>query len=176
MLLRAPPFRPASGPWCAHGKPGLKKCASGRQGCWSTRPLPDALLLDVARAHGVRVLQPAAVTTRRRNSSGWGLDIETGKGAQHVDTDFLAVATGRAASPSGSRRVIGCRTLALYASWRGARLPREPRVEAGDDAWYWGMPVPDGGYCTMAFVDVAWPKRHRGERLDGVFAGLIAEF
>src|SRR5262249_38688916 len=36
----------------------------------------DALLLDCARAHGVRVMQPAVVRTRTRGDRGWHLDVQ----------------------------------------------------------------------------------------------------
>ena len=44
-------------------------------------------------------------------------------------------------------------TLAVYGYWRGAKLPTMPRIEAGEDGWYWGVPLPDGTYNTLAFVD-----------------------
>ena len=52
----------------------------------------------------------------------------------------------------------GAPTLAVYAYWRGARLPSTPRIEAGEDAWFWGVPLPNGTYNTLAFVD---PKSFR---------------
>src|ERR1700755_2516736 len=28
-----------------------------------------------------------------------------------------------------------------------------PRIEAGRDAWYWGVPLPDGTYNTLVFIE-----------------------
>ena len=51
------------------------------------------------------------------------------------------------------RMQTGAPTLAVFAYWRGARLPPTPRIEAGEDAWFWGVPLPNGTYNTLAFVD-----------------------
>jgi flavin-dependent dehydrogenase len=147
---------------------------TGSPGLLVDRERFDALLRDSARAHGVPVLQPAAIHRCRRNADGWSLDIETGEGALRLEADFLATATGRSAAPRGGRRVIGCYTIALYADWQGTGLPAEPRIEAGDEAWYWGMPLPDGHYSTMAFVDFAWLRRQRAASLGPVFDRLMA--
>jgi flavin-dependent dehydrogenase len=147
---------------------------TGPPGLLVDRERFDALLRDSARAHRVRVLQPAAIHRRRHNADGWSLDIESGEGALRLEADFLAIATGRSAAPRGGKRVIGCHTIALYADWQGAGLPAEPRIEAGDEAWYWGLPLPGGHYSTIAFVDFAWLRHHRAASLDPVFDRLMA--
>jgi flavin-dependent dehydrogenase len=113
----------------------------------------DALLLDRAKGLGVHILQPAIVRERRWDGDEWHLRIQTDAGMVELRTRFLADASGRAAALPARRRRTACRTLALYAYWRGNRLPAEPRIEAGSDAWYWGVPLPDGSYNTLAFVD-----------------------
>jgi flavin-dependent dehydrogenase len=124
-----------------------------REGLLVDRGRFDALLLDRARALGVEVLQPAMVRERWWDGNAWHLRIQTGAGMVKSKTKFLADASGRAAALPTRRRRTACRTLALYAYWRGRRLPAEPRIEAGSDAWYWGVPLPDGSYNTLAFVD-----------------------
>jgi 2-polyprenyl-6-methoxyphenol hydroxylase-like FAD-dependent oxidoreductase len=54
----------------------------------------DAILLAVAREHGVRVLQPASVRRYRREAQGWSLDIESGDGRLTFATDFVALQPG----------------------------------------------------------------------------------
>jgi len=124
-----------------------------REGLLVDRGHFDALLLDCAKALGVRVLQPAVLRERRWDADGWHLRIQSNEGSIELNAKFLADACGRAAVLPGRRRHTGGRTLALYAYWRGRRLPLEPRIEAGDDAWYWGVPLPDGSYNTLIFVD-----------------------
>jgi 2-polyprenyl-6-methoxyphenol hydroxylase-like FAD-dependent oxidoreductase len=122
----------------------------------------DRLLLERARALGVRVLQPATVVQCSRRVTKWSLAVEAGGDTVQVDADFLANACGRTSGSTGGRRWTGRRMLALYAYWRGAGLPRQPRIEAGEEAWYWGVPLPDGTYNTLVFVDV---KRFRDSRV-----------
>jgi flavin-dependent dehydrogenase len=111
----------------------------------------DAALLEHARAGGVDVAQPAVVRARRRTATGWVVDVD-GRGA--VACRYVVDATGRRTA-RGPRRPTGARTLALHAYWRAGRLPQRPRIEALDDAWCWGVPLPDGTYDTIAFVDPA---------------------
>lgn len=120
----------------------------------------DAALLEAARVHGVRVLQPASIRGRQPGDGGWHLQIASGDRELCVKADFVAFAGGRAASPDSRRRATGPRTLALHARWRGPGLPRQPWIEAGAREWYWGMPEPDGSHGITAFLD---SKRLRGE-------------
>jgi flavin-dependent dehydrogenase len=113
----------------------------------------DTLLLDRAKGLGVQVLQPAMMRERRWDGNEWHLRIQTDVGMAESRTTFLADASGRAAALPTRRRRTACRTLALYAYWRGRRLPAEARIEAGSDAWYWGVPLPNGSYNTLAFLD-----------------------
>lgn len=112
----------------------------------------DRLLLEQALALGVRILQPATVRAYWYDGGRWRVEAGTPGGTVLVEADFLADARGRAGG-GRTRRWTGVRTLALYAYWRGAALPEEPRIEAGGEAWYWGMPLPDGTYNTLAFAD-----------------------
>ena len=112
----------------------------------------DRLLLKHALALGVRILQPATVRAYWYDGGRWRVEAGTPGGNVLVEADFLADARGRAGA-GRTRRWTGVRTLALYAYWCGAALPEEPRIEAGGEAWYWGIPLPDGTYNTLAFVD-----------------------
>ena len=133
----------------------------------------DRLLLERARAFGVRVLQPATVRECSGGDGGWSLNVETSGRTVRLNADFLASAGGRSGGRGGSRRWTGCRTLALYAYWRGATLPRQPHIEAGEEAWYWGVPLPDGTYNTLVFVDA---KCFHEGRLEKSEATLAARF
>src|SRR5260370_977413 len=57
--------------------------------------------------------------------------------------------------------------------WRGRTLPAMPRIEAGEDAWYWGVPLPDGSYNTLGFVDPGWLRSAPGSNLPERFQRLI---
>jgi len=132
----------------------------------------DALLLKHARTAGVRVLQPAIFRDCHPLAEGWRITVERGGETITVSARFLADASGRAFATRGRKRRTGARTTAFYAYWQGSDLPKRPRIEAGSDAWYWGVPIPDGTYNTLVFVD---PGTYSPERLHELIArsGLL---
>ena len=133
----------------------------------------DRLLFDHARAIGVRVFQPARVAAKVLHESGWHLRIHADGRALELRAAFLAEATGRAALLGGHRRPTGCRTVALHAYWQGRDLPTQPRIQSGSAEWYWGVPLPDGVYNTLVFVDAARFRRTRASLLTTGFRALI---
>ena len=128
----------------------------------------DTLLLERARALGVRVLQPASVLERRRHRNGWTVRVAEAGRSSERDVDFVADASGRSGL-SGRRRKSSVRTVALYAYWRGSSLPEQPRIEAGSEAWYWGVPLPDGRYNTLVFLDPKRLREERGQPIPAIF-------
>jgi hypothetical protein len=48
-----------------------------------------------------------------------------------------------------------------------------PRIEAGEDGWYWGVPLPDGTYNTLAFVDPGWFRTAPGDTMSERFLWLL---
>ena len=78
---------------------------------------------------------------------------------------FWPKPSGRGAASGRRRMQTGAPTLAVFAYWRRLACRRAPRIEAGEDAWFWGVPLPNGIYNTLAFVD---PKAFgpRPARLD----------
>jgi flavin-dependent dehydrogenase len=120
----------------------------------------DSILLERARALGVKVLQPASVLERRLQRHEWTVRLGNAASFSELAFDFIADASGRTGL-SGRRRRSCVRTVALYTYWRGSVLPEQPRIEAGADAWFWGVPLPDQRYNTLVFLD---PKRLRDER------------
>ncbi|GAC1555993.1 MAG: hypothetical protein NVS2B5_17150 [Beijerinckiaceae bacterium] len=131
------------------------------QGLLVDRGRFDSALLERAKALGVRVLQPASIHENAKDDHGWRIDVEAEGETIHLRADFLVDARGRSSGNNEGRIRTGCRTVALYAYWRGTTLPKQPRVEAGSNAWYWGVPLPDATYNTLVFVDA---KHFRGAR------------
>jgi flavin-dependent dehydrogenase len=113
----------------------------------------DQILLRRALALGVRLVQPGTMQACRYAGGRWNIEVGTREGAVRLEADFLADARGRASTPGRTRRWTGVRTLAIHAYWHGPTLPEEPRIQAGGEAWYWGVPLPDGTYNTLGFVD-----------------------
>ena len=113
----------------------------------------DGLLLEHARACGVRILQPAALEGWERIADGWRLSVRSEGRRVALEVRLLADASGRAGVLGRCRHRTGPTTLALYGYWKGSGLPEQPRIEAGADAWFWGVPLPDGVYNSLVFID-----------------------
>lgn len=112
----------------------------------------DRLLLEHARACGVRILQPATLERWEHIDAGWRLTVRSEGRRFELEARVLADASGRAGVLGRRRCRTGPTTLALHGYWSGDGLPEHPRIEAGADAWFWGVPLPDGVYNTLAFV------------------------
>jgi flavin-dependent dehydrogenase len=134
----------------------------------------DQLLLDVARSHGVRVLQPASILARRRDEAGWRLSVATAGCTLDLEASVLADASGRASALRGGRRAVGPRTIALYGYWRASAASADPMIAAGEDCWFWGVPLPDDSYNAIAFVDPALLRAGRDVTLTALYERLIA--
>jgi flavin-dependent dehydrogenase len=143
------------------------------EGMLVDRGIFDALLLDRARADGVRVLQPASLAACRREGPGWTLDIDAHGCRTTIACDFLADARGRAGGARGARRRTAPRMLAVHGYWRGAPADMRPRIEAGEDAWFWRVPLPDGSCNILAFVDATAFRAKAQRGLDARFASLL---
>lgn len=150
-----------------------KRVDPREQGLLVDRGRFDAVLLGRARTLGVMVLQPAVVRERTHRDDAWHLAVDAGGTSRRLRARFVIDATGRAAWLPGRRRRTGPRTVALHAYWEGGRLPTQPRIEAGADAWYWGVPLPDGLYNTLVFVDGASLRGRSASSRDSHFRGLI---
>jgi flavin-dependent dehydrogenase len=130
-----------------------REMPAGAGGLLVDRGRFDALLLDHARAAGVDVLQPALARVPERRDGAWRIPVDAEDGRVELTARFVAFAGGRSPRPRALR--TGRPTLALHAWWTGGRLPDAPRIVAGYEGWSWGVPIPDGTYDTLVFVDQA---------------------
>lgn len=133
----------------------------------------DQRLLARAQAMTVQVHQPARVVEQRWDGAKWHLALDIDGRARQLNANFVADAGGRRGVSPKLQTKTGPSTLAIYGYWRGAILPAMPRIEAGEDAWYWGVPLPDGSYNTLAFVDPGWLRSAPGSNLSERFQRLI---
>jgi flavin-dependent dehydrogenase len=122
----------------------------------------DRLLLKHAHDCGVRILQPGTVEKLERQAGGWSVAVEAQGRMIELEARFVADASGRAGMLRPRRCRSGPPTLALHAYWKGAGLPSYPRIEAGADEWFWGVPLPDRLYNTLVFVDPRDLRAMRG--------------
>lgn len=115
----------------------------------------DQILLRAARDAGVRVVQRARAERPRRDAQGgWIVPFRCRGLRLKVQAGLVADASGRRALLGGRKLRFSAPTLALYGYWKknGLQGP-ETRVEAGNDEWYWGAPLPDGSFNACVFVD-----------------------
>ncbi|MGY3532296.1 flavin-dependent monooxygenase QhpG [Bradyrhizobium sp. USDA 4452] len=134
----------------------------------------DLRLLERARALGARVHQPAHVLEQAWDGAKWRLTLHADGTSRQLAADFVANASGRHAVSSRRQTKAGASTLAVYGYWRGVSARTAPSIEAGEDVWYWGVPLPDGTYNTLVFVDPETFRSARGSNLSERFLGLIA--
>lgn len=160
--IEAAGFRPARRAHVAWEAGAQVREDPRQQGLIVDRGEFDRLLLEQAKKLGVHVLQPATMRKRDRCADGWSVAIDTADGVRALRCDLIGDATGRLGAHSTSRQWMGVATLAVHAYWQGRGLPSEPMIEAGADAWYWGVPLPDGTYNTLAFVDAASARKKGG--------------
>lgn len=146
---------------------------AGETGLLVDRGAFDLRLAERARSFGVRIHQPARVVEQSHDGAKWRLTIEADGVRGELCADFVAEAGGRRSASQRRYRKTGASTLAVYGYWRAAKLPAMPRIEAGEDGWFWGVPLPDGSYNTLAFVDPAEFRSAPGATMSERFLRLL---
>jgi flavin-dependent dehydrogenase len=134
----------------------------------------DAALLAHARAAGVRVFQPGHVRERVGTETGFRMRVEAAGESIELHAGFFADARGRSAPRGAGRKAMGPRTIAIYGYFGATGVALAPRIEAGEAQWYWGVPLPDGSYNTLVFVDGERFRSEPGGTLDDRLRSLLA--
>ena len=132
----------------------------------------DSALLDLARAAGAKILQPAMARTLRRLQDRWEIELVDHCSPSRITARFLADASGRSRVLGGNPVRFPQRLLAIEGRWASAGTDGKTRIESGNHAWYWGAHLPDATFSAMVFVDLAHYAgpllaRHRLESLYG---------
>ncbi|MCA1569835.1 MAG: NAD(P)/FAD-dependent oxidoreductase [Chloroflexi bacterium] len=111
----------------------------------------DAILLDRARAAGVKVFEGARVHEREPAAHGWAVALPDGP----LHATILADATGRRRLLGGRRTPTAPRTLAVHAVLADDGDSADTRIEAVEHGWLWGARMLDGRLRVISFVDPA---------------------
>jgi len=171
--IEAARFPEASSVWVKWADGPRWRAEGSDKGLLVDRGQFDLLLLERARTYGVQVHQPARVLEQIWDGAKWRLTIDGGDRSKSLAADFVTDAGGRRSISPRRQVKTGPSTLAVYGYWRGARLPAAPRIEAGQDCWYWGVPLPDGTYNSLLFVDPDWFRSAPGSTMSQRFLRLI---
>ena len=166
-------FPPVKGVWVKWAEEMQLREDPGETGLLVDRGAFDLRLAERALHFGVGIHQPACIISQNHDGAKWRLTIDTDGVRSELLADFIADAGGRRSAAHGGRTKTGAATLAVYGYWRGAKLPTMPRIEAGEDGWYWGVPLPDGSYNTLVFVDLFEFKSMLGATLTERFLRLL---
>jgi flavin-dependent dehydrogenase len=150
-VIEAAAFPRVSGAWIKWADELTLRQDAREEGILVDRGEFDLRLLDRARDFGVRVYQPARTLVQSWDGAQWRVRIDADGNQIDLGVDLVADASGR--RQTRQRALVGPSTLAVYGYWRGKSLPTMPRIEAGRAAWYWGVPLPDGTYNTLVFID-----------------------
>lgn len=99
----------------------------------------DSLLLENARAAGVKVIQPARVqAVKRIPGGGWQINIEGNEPRGCLIARFLVDASGKSNVFPSQRVKTAPPLFALHASYTFTKKPEfDGFIEAGKDAWLW---------------------------------------
>ena len=132
----------------------------------------DRILRESALEAGARILDSSFARAIVPGPTGWTISVESGTETFEIDASFVVDARGRRGHPARATP----RTIALCGLWRGITDadPPEMRVEAGEQAWYWGAPARDGGYMTIAFIDANAAKKRGGYDQAALYRRLMS--
>jgi flavin-dependent dehydrogenase len=136
----------------------------------------NSILLQAARETDVEILRPAVLRRAVRVYDGWSLEIIQDGMARSIFAQFLVDAAGRHGRMARNTLRYAPATCALYGYWRDDQSEcRAPQAEAGENAWYWGAPLPDGSFTAIVFLP---PKVCAGlgsEQREAKYRALLRE-
>ncbi len=113
----------------------------------------DAELLDLCRERGADVFQPAGIKHSKFAGNEWHLEIKTKNEKHRLRSLFVFDARGRNGVPKKDRIQTSPLSVAIWTHLPARYFPEATLIEALEEGWLWGSPLPNGEYRAMAFVD-----------------------
>ena len=143
---------PAQVCW-ASGEPTTLEARERGPGIVVDRGNLDQQMLAFATGKALKVFQPAKFISSIFKSDHWELTIQSGTGIQTLCSQVVLDARGRKAPDRHKRIEIAPASIAVWTHVPASMMPSETRIEAIDEGWLWGSPVPGDRYRLMAFAD-----------------------
>lgn len=162
---------PAQVCWAA-GEPTILEASERGPGIVVDRGNLDQQMLAFAAGRGLYVFQPAKFISSIFKSGLWELTIQSGTGIQALFTQVVLDARGRKVPDRPKRIEIAPASIAVWTHVPASMMPSETRIEAIDEGWLWGSPVPGDRYRLMAFADAESVK---GKDLAVTFLRMLSK-
>ncbi|SEM02021.1 Dehydrogenase (flavoprotein) [Chitinophaga rupis] len=135
------------------------------------RGLLDKDLLELAVDRGLHLFQPASLHGHGIMKDGkWWAHIRMDKAFHVLMATFLLDARGRDGTDHAHRITTAPPTLALWAYTPAQQMPNETLIEARDDGWTWGSPMPDQRFRIISFMN---PVKIRPGAIADVFGQTL---
>ena len=113
----------------------------------------DAELLALCRERGADVFQPAGLKDSRFTKNKWHLEIKTKNLKHRIRAFFVFDARGRNGVQAKNRIQTSPLSVAIWTHLPDRYFPEATLIEALEEGWLWGSPLPNDEFRAMAFVD-----------------------
>lgn len=126
----------------------------------------DHDLIQLAVSKGLVLFQPAKPEIFRRESDHWKVLIRIKNQCMELKTIFVLDSRGRSSSRMIDKIITTPPMVALYANTSSVSMPACTLIEAQENGWLWGSPLPgDKLFRMMAFFALADLRKEHPEKL-----------
>src|SRR5919202_2090312 len=113
----------------------------------------DRDLLLLARGRGLHLFQPAKFKSCRQLDGKWALEVRLENSALDLTANFILDARGRKGIHARDEILTAPPMVAIWMDIQSLSMQRETVIEAIEEGWLWGSPLPNHRFRIMAFVD-----------------------
>ncbi|MEZ4954978.1 MAG: tryptophan 7-halogenase [Saprospiraceae bacterium] len=132
----------------------------------------DRALLELAIERGLQIWQPAKLEACQKAGTHWQLKIRFQNDLVQLTSSVVLDARGRQGIQRKERYQTAPSTVAIWAHVPVKEMPTVTTIEALENGWLWGSPMPGKRFRAMAFVDPLFVQQSNVKK---VFSELIAQ-
>lgn len=122
------------------------------EGLMVSRGKLDKDLIQLAVQRGLKLFQPARFESCNQTDTGWLVTLKADTVRSTIKTTFILDARGRKGVRLQDRIITAPATIVLYADMPATDMPHCTLIEAKNEGWLWGSPLPDKQFRMMAFL------------------------